>query len=99
MRIIALGTIRKFWEKPQFADSEQPLKSWYALAKKADWSKPADVKKQFRHASVIANNRMVFNIAGNKYRLVVQFNYPYRTGYIRFIGTHEKYDRIEVENI
>lgn len=99
MRIIALKTIREFWEKPRFADSEQPLKSWYAIAKRADWSGPADIKQQFGQASFIHGNKVVFNIAGNKYRLVVRFNYSYRIGYIRFVGTHAQYDALDMETL
>lgn len=99
MRIIALKTIRQFWESARFRDSEQPLKSWYAIARVADWDCPQAVKDQFGNASVIGDNRVVFNIAGNKYRLVVRFNYPYRIGYIRFIGTHRQYDAIDAETI
>jgi mRNA interferase HigB len=67
--------------------------------KKAEWNSPGDVKRQIRNASIIGGNRVVFNIAGNKYRLVVKFNYPYRLGYIRFIGTHDQYDQIDAELI
>ena len=99
MRIIALRTIKQFWENPQNRDSEQALKSWYLVAKYADWPCPQAVKDQFRNASVIGDNRVVFNIAGNKYRLIVKFNYPYRTGYITFIGTHKQYERVDAETI
>lgn len=99
MRIIARKTIREFWTIPQYRDSQKPLGLWYAAVKKAEWSSPGDVKRQFRNASIIGGNRVVFNIAGNKYRLVVKFNYPYRLGYIRFIGTHGQYDQIDAELI
>ena len=99
LRIIARRTIREFWDNPRYSDSQRPLRSWYRLARNADWRDPDDVKRQFRNASIIAGNRIVFNIAGNKYRLVVKFNYPYRIGYIRFIGTHAQYDQIDVANI
>jgi len=99
LRIIALRTIRTFWEHTSHRDAEQPLKSWYAIAKRADWGTPQDIKNQFRSASVIGNNRVVFNVAGNKYRLIVQFNYPCRVGYIRFIGTHAQYDVVNVETV
>lgn len=95
MRIIAHKTIREFWEDSAYSDSEQPLKSWYAIARHADWATPQAVKEQFGNASIIGGNRVVFNIAGNKYRLIVKFNYPYRVGYIRFIGTHQQYDAID----
>ena len=97
--MIARSTIRAFWEQPEFGDSEQALKSWYAIAEKANWSTPQDVKHQFRTASIVGGNRVVFNIAGNKYRLVVKINYPYRVVYIRFIGTHAQYDTIDVEQV
>ncbi len=97
MRIIARGALRAFWEI--FQDSEQPLKAWYREARTADWASPRDVKGLYRNASIIGDNRVVFNIAGNKYRLIVKFNYPYRIGYIRFIGTHAEYDSIDPEKI
>ncbi len=99
MRVIARGTLRTFWEKRLFADAEQPLKAWFREVSKADWANPAAVKRQFRHASVVGENRVMFNIAGNKYRLVARVNYPYRIVYIRIIGTHEQYDRIDVKEI
>ena len=95
MRIIARKTIKEFWENSAYSDSEQPLKSWYAIARHADWATPQAVKEQFGNSSIIGDNRVVSNIAGNKYRLIVKFNYPYRVGYIRFIGTHQQYDAID----
>ena len=76
MRIIAKRTLREFWEKPEHRDAEQPLKAWYAEARNATWSTPADIKARYRHASIVGNNRVVFNIAGNKYRLVVEGSAP-----------------------
>jgi mRNA interferase HigB len=99
MRIISRKTLRDFWEKLNYADSEQPLKSWFKIASEADWATPADIKEQFGSASFVGNNRVVFNIGGNKYRLVVAVNYPYRIMYIRFVGTHKQYDKINVEEI
>ena len=99
MRIISRKTLRDFWEKFNYADSEQPLKSWFKIASEADWATPADIKEQFGSASFVGNNRVVFNIGGNKYRLVVAVNYPYRIMYIRFVGTHKQYDKINVEEI
>src|SRR3954453_3210300 len=95
MRIIARRTLREFWERPGRGDAEQPLKAWFREVEHADWTKPADVKKAFRSASIVGNGRVVFNIAGNKYRLVVRVNYPYRIVYVRFIGTHGAYDDID----
>ena len=97
MRIIAVRTLRSFWEAN--GDAEEPLKAWFREAKAADWATPHDVKASYGHASVIGDNRIVFNIAGNKYRLIVKFNYPYRIGYVRFIGTHAEYDATDVEAI
>jgi mRNA interferase HigB len=97
VRIIKKGTLRDYWELNQ--DAEQPLKAWFKEAKVADWKTPRDVKAMYGNASVVGDNRIVFNIAGNKHRLVVKFNYPYRVGYIRFIGTHAEYDEIDVEEV
>jgi mRNA interferase HigB len=97
VRIIAISTLRSFWESNK--DAEEPLKAWYNEAKMADWATPHQVKSMHGNASVLGDNRIVFNIAGNKYRLIVKFNYPYRIGYVRFIGTHAEYDRVDVEEI
>jgi len=97
VRIIKRGTLRSFWEINR--DCEEPLKAWYKEAKAADWKTPHDVKAMYRNASVIGDSRIVFNISGNNYRLIVKFNYSYRVGYIRFIGTHAEYDRINAEAI
>ena len=91
--------LREFWQKPGHRDAEQPLKAWFREAQKADWLSPAQVKAAFRNASIVANDRIVFNIAGNKYRLVVRVNYPYRILYIRFVGTHHDYDKINVSEV
>jgi mRNA interferase HigB len=99
MRIISRKTLRLFWEKREYADAEQPLKAWFKEASSADWSSPAAIKAAFGTASIVANSRVVFNIAGNKYRLVVRVNYPYRVIYVRFIGTHAQYDKIMVEEV
>jgi mRNA interferase HigB len=99
VRIISRKKLRQFWEKPPYRDAEQPLKAWFREVAKADWSKPADIKTMFRSASLVQNNRVVFNIAGNKYRLIVRVNYPYRVVYIRFVGTHKQYDEIDVSEV
>ena len=99
MRIISRKTLRLFWEKPQYTDAEQALKAWFREASNADWATPAEIKAAFRTASIVGNNRVVFNICGNKYRLVVRVNYAYRVMYIRFVGTHAQYDRINVEEV
>jgi len=97
MRIITKRQLTVFWKKHK--DAEQPLRAWLAEAKHARWRTPADIKKKYRSASFLANNRVVFNIAGNKYRLIVKIHYNRGIVYIRFIGTHTEYDRIDAENI
>ena len=97
MRIIAKRTLRTFWEREPRA--EQPLKAWYAVARKVDWSSPADVKAVYGNASIVGGNRVVFNIGGNRYRLVVRFDYSRRIGFVRFAGTHAEYDRIDATQV
>ena len=97
MRIIAKRALRAFWRRQPRA--EQPLKSWYAIAAKADWSSPADVKTAYRSASLVGNVRVVFNIGGNRYRLVVRFDYPHRIGFVRFVGTHAEYDAVDAARV
>jgi mRNA interferase HigB len=100
VRIIALGTLKTFLNRsPAYADAREPVMAWYRQVKTADWAAPADVKRAFRSASILKDGRAAFNIAGNKYRIVVWINYPYRIVYIRFIGTHRQYDLIDVQNV
>ncbi len=97
MRIIARRALRDFYEK--HPDAKGPIEAWYAEAKKADWGTPARIKALFRNASILKDNRVVFNIGGNKYRLVVKIQFDFRIIFIRFIGTHQQYDRIDAETI
>lgn len=100
MRVIALSTLRRFWTgKAAYADAREPALAWYRHVLKADWRLPSEVKREFGSASILRDGRVVFNIAGNKYRIVVWINYPYRVVYIRFIGTHAQYDRIDAQAI
>lgn len=100
MRVIALGTIRAFLNRgAAVADARDPLMAWFRNVRQADWAKPADVKRDARNASILKDGRVVFNVAGNKYRIVVWINYPYRVVYIRFIGTHRQYDAIDAQSI
>jgi mRNA interferase HigB len=99
MRIILRKTLRSFWEKDGHKDSEQPLRAWYAEAKRAHWKTPQDIKNQYRSASFVGNTRVVFNIGGNKYRLIIAVKYDFEIVFIRFIGTHKQYDKIDVEGI
>ena len=94
MRIFARKELKEFWELPNYRDSEQPLRAWYDEARKASWKTPSDIKSQYKNASILKNGRVVFNIHGNTYRLVVKINYDFGFIYIRFIGTHKQYDKI-----
>ena len=97
MRIISRKALREFWEK--HPDSQQPLRAWYANVERATWRTPTDVKTAYRNASFVASNRVIFNIKGNRYRLVVAIDYNYGVIYIRFIGTHQEYDKIDAATI
>jgi mRNA interferase HigB len=100
VRIIALSTLKKFQdESPAFGDSREPTLAWYRHLLKADWDSPAIVKADFATASILKDGRVVFNIAGNKYRIVVWINYTYRVVYIRFIGTHAQYNAIDAQTV
>lgn len=97
MRIIAKSTLKKFWEK--YHDAEQPLKAWYDEARKAEWNSFQDIKKQFRSASIVGNDRVVFNIKGNDYRLIVLILFRKGKAFIRFVGTHAEYNKIDAKTI
>jgi len=100
MRVIALSALKKFWEDCQvYADVKEPTLAWYRRVLRADWESPANVKQDFRSASILKDGRVVFNLCGNKYRLVVRINYAYRVVYVRFIGTHAQYDRIDAQTV
>ena len=97
MRIIAKSTLKKFWEV--HPDAKQPLLAWYAEASQANWQTPTDVKAKYRNASIVRKNRVVFNIKGNDYRLVVHVRYDIGIIFVRFVGTHREYDNVDVETI
>ena len=97
MRIISRKKIRNFWEK--HSDARPALESWYADAKKANWNTPSDIKDVYKNASLVANNRVVSNIKGNKYRLVAAVQFEYGIVYIRFVGTHKEYNRIDATTV
>ena len=97
MRIISKKIIREFWEK--HSDSQQQLKAWFQETSKIEWKSTKDIKKEYPSASFLENNRVVFNIKGNKYRLIVRINYDYHMVWIRFIGTHAEYDKIDANKI
>jgi mRNA interferase HigB len=97
MRVIARRTLSDYWTT--HADAEQPLKAWFKFARSAAWDTPAAVRRDYRTASILEGNRICFNIAGNKYRLIVKINYHRRIVFIRFIGTHAAYDKIDANNV
>ena len=97
MRVIAISTLRDFWTMHR--DAETPLRAWYAEASRASWRSPADIKQSHANASFLANNRVVFNIKGNDYRLVVAVHYNRGIMFVRFIGTHRQYDRIDATTV
>lgn len=97
MRVVAKKTLRIFWEKHN--DSEDPLKTWYKEASKAIWTNPSDIKAEYVKATILKNSRVIFNICGNKYRLIVEINYKRQWVFIRFIGTHKDYDNIDANKI
>ncbi len=99
VRVIAKRSLQKFWERPGCADARGPLHSWYAEAIKASWRSPQDIKDQYASASICGNNRVVFNVGGNKYRLVVEVQYQAGIVWVKFVGTHAQYDRIDVETV
>lgn len=99
MRIIAFRTIRDFFEKPEYSDSETSLRAWYHDAKIGEWKNSNELKKQYKNASVLGEGRVVFNIKGNDYRLVVAIDYDFQVIFIRFIGTHKQYDKIDAKTI
>ena len=96
-RIFAKSTLREYWEK--HPETEQYLKTWYDTAMNSDWRTPNEVKQTYVNASILKDSRIVFNIKGNSYRLVVKFNFDKQWIFIRFIGTHIEYDKIHVNNI
>ncbi len=97
MRIIAKKTLREFWQR--HPDAEEPLLAWYREVRQADWDTPATLKEMYGNASIVGDNRVIFNIKGNDYRLVVKINYRYRVVYIRFVGTHAEYDAVDMEEV
>ena len=99
VRIISRRTLREFWEQPNYSDSKGQLESWHDEVLKADWSTPQEVKAQFRSASILKNNRVVFNIAGNKYRIIVRMDYQWKLVFVRFIGTHTQYDQVNADEV
>ncbi|WP_426205728.1 type II toxin-antitoxin system HigB family toxin [Pseudomonas sp. TWP3-1] len=97
MRIIAISQLKSFWER--YPESEQSLLAWVDEARKANWAAPADIKAHFTGASILKSRRVVFNIKGNSYRLIVAVAYRFGAVYIKFIGTHKQYDAIDADSV
>ena len=93
MKVVAISTLRSFWDR--HPDAEQPLKAWHDEARHANWKTPQDIKRHYASASFVGRNRVVFNIKGNDYRLIVAVAYRFQAVYIKFVGTHAQYDRID----
>jgi mRNA interferase HigB len=96
-RIFAKSTLREYWKK--YPETEQYLKTWYDTAMNCDWRTPSDVRRNYANASILKSGRIVFNIKGNSYRLVTKFNFEKQWIFIRFIGTHSEYDKIDANTI
>ena len=100
MRVVALRTLKEFVKRTSaYRDAREPTMTWYQQVLSADWPSPSETKRDLASASILKDGRVVFNIAGNKYRIVVWISYPYRVVYIRFIGTHRQYDQIDAQTI
>ena len=97
MRVIAKGTLRKFWEK--HPDAEEPLRAWYGEVKDEKWATPHDLAAKYPKARILSDNRAIFDIRNNQFRLVIRINYQYAQVYIRFIGTHAQYDLINAKEV
>ena len=96
-RIFAKSTLRRFWEK--HPDYEQYLKTWYNTTINSDWKTPNEVKQTYASASILKEGRIIFNIKGISYRMIVKFNFEKQWAFIVFIGTHTEYDRIDANTI
>ena len=99
MRVISKKTLKVFYEKPEYRDSKTALEAWHYEILKSSFSNPNEIKQKYKSASIIGNNTIVFNICGNKYRLVVKINYIAQIVFIKFIGTHKEYDKINIKEI
>ena len=99
MRVISKKTLREFYKNPNYKDSKGAIEAWHSEAMRAKWLSPNEIKTQYKNASVVGDNKIVFNIGGNKYRLIVKINYPAKIVFIKFIGTHKRYDKIKVEDL
>jgi len=99
MRIMSVGTLKAFWEVPTHRDAEQPLRTWVRVVRAASWSDPVAIKKVFNSADVLGDGRVVFDIGGNKYRLITWVNFKHGVVYVRFIGSHRDYDNVDAHTV
>lgn len=99
MRVIAVSTLKAFWDLPEHKDAEAPLTAWYQEMEKGNWQTPAEIKAQYGNASILKNRRIVFNIKGNDYRVIVAVAYKFQAMYVKFVGTHEQYDAIDADTV
>jgi mRNA interferase HigB len=99
VRIFSRGTLIEFWSKPGRSDAKGPLEAWHTEVAKARWESMADIKKSYRTADYVGNDRVVFNIGGNKYRLIVAIRFQFGSVYIRFVGTHAEYDAVDASKV
>lgn len=99
MRVIAKRTLKVFWQRAGRGDARAPLESWYEEASRGKWTSPQSIKARYATASIVGQNRVVFNVGGNKYRLVVEIQYRAGIAWVKFVGTHAEYDRIDVETV
>ena len=99
MRIISKKVLKEFYEQNIYIESKSQLEAWHKEILKADWNTPNDIKEQYRNASIVGDNKVVFNICGNKYRLIVKINYYAKIVFIKFIGTHKQYDKLNIKEL
>ena len=99
MRIISKKRLKDFYEQSKYRDSKNALESWHKEVLKLDWSNPNEIKKMYKNASVVGDTKVVFNIAGNKYRLIVKINYYAKIVFVKFVGTHKQYDKINIREL
>jgi len=99
LRVIAKKTLREFFEQPIYKDSASALEAWHQEMLKSNWLNPNEIKEKYKSASIVGDNKIIFNICGNKYRLIVKINYFAKIVFIKFVGTHKQYDKINVDNL
>ena len=99
MHVVSHATLVKFYSEPRYQDAKGALEAWHDVARQAHWSSPAEIKSQFRNASFVGSNRVVFNIKGNDYRLIVAIAYRMQWAYIKFVGTHAQYDQVDAQTV